>query len=308
MSMGQLTSQITVIFLLMLLGALVRKLNFLKTASISDLTNLLLYFIGPLVIIKAFERPFSISKLKIFFLVALALIITYIIMIVASHLLFRKITDQSHRAIANYGSIFSNCGFIGISLAQALFGSDGVFYAVISMMVFNIFSWTYGISLFGSSKQKKSDLIKQAVLNPNIIAIVIGFVIFVLSIDLPNIANQFLDYTSASFTPLSMIVIGSNLAGMQVKNLKLPNYLWLSIFLRNLIYPLMTAIVLKLLNITSIPMLATVILAACPMAGVVSLFSLQTHGDAKTATITMSLSTILSLITIPVVFTIVKTF
>lgn len=302
MSLSQLASQIAVIFLLMLLGALARQLGFLSPTTINDLTNLVLYFLSPLVIIKAFLAPFSVTRLKIFCLTLVGMVITYLVTILLAKLAFAKVKDANLRRIATYGSIYSNNGFMGIPLAQALFGSTGVFYGVVSMVGFNAFNWTHGVAMFKKQSGAPLTRLKRVLANPNLIAIALGIVIFTVQIPVPSMLTSFLDYASAVFTPLSMIIIGSNLAGMRRADLKVPPVLGATILLRNLVFPALTIVILKCLGLTGVPLMTTVILAACPVAGLVVLFTLQAKGDARPATVVMSVSTLLSLVTIPLVF------
>ena len=302
MSLSQLASQIAVIFLLMLLGALARQLGFLSPTTINDLTNLVLYFLSPLVIIKAFLAPFSVTRLKIFCLTLVGVVITYLVTILLAKLAFAKVKDANLRRIATYGSIYSNNGFMGIPLAQALFGSTGVFYGVVSMVGFNAFNWTHGVAMFKKQSGAPLTRLKRVLANPNLIAIALGIVIFTVQIPVPSMLTSFLDYASAVFTPLSMIIIGSNLAGMRRADLKVPPDLGVTILLRNLVFPALTIVILKCLGLTGVPLMTTVILAACPVAGLVVLFTLQAKGDARPATVVMSVSTLLSLVTIPLVF------
>ncbi|WP_260243672.1 AEC family transporter [Limosilactobacillus fermentum] len=158
MCLSQLASQIAVIFLLMLLGALARQLGFLSPTTINDLTNLVLYFLSPLVIIKAFLAPFPVTRLKIFCLTLVGVVITYLVTILLAKLAFAKVKDANLQRIATYGSIYSNNGFMGIPLAQALFGSTGVFYGVVSMVGFNAFTWTHGVAMCQPPLTKVSGL------------------------------------------------------------------------------------------------------------------------------------------------------
>ena len=302
MCLSQLASQIAVIFLLMLLGALARQLGFLSPTTINDLTNLVLYFLSPLVIIKAFLAPFSVTRLKIFCLTLVGVVITYLVTILLAKLAFAKVKDANLRRIATYGSIYSNNGFMGIPLAQALFGSTGVFYGVVSMVGFNAFTWTHGVAMFKKQSAAPLTRLKRVLANPNLIAIALGIVIFTVQIPVPSMLTSFLDYASAAFTPLSMIIIGSNLADMRRADLKVPPVLGATILLRNLVFPALTIVILKCLGLTGVPLMTTVILAACPVAGLVVLFTLQARGDARPATVVMSVSTLLSLVTIPLVF------
>lgn len=245
MCLSQLASQIAVIFLLMLLGALARQLGFLSPTTINDLTNLVLYFLSPLVIIKAFLAPFSVTRLKIFCLTLVGVVITYLVTILLAKLAFAKVKDANLRRIATYGSIYSNNGFMGIPLAQALFGSTGVFYGVVSMVGFNAFTWTRGVAMFKKQSAAPLTRLKRVLANPNLIAIALGIVIFTVQIPVPSMLTSFLDYASAAFTPLSMIIIGSNLAGMRRADLKVPPVLGATILLRNLVFPALTIVIVN---------------------------------------------------------------
>lgn len=304
MSLSQVASQVVIIFALMLLGAIIRETGFLHSSSISDVTNIALYFLSPMVIIHAFKQPFSTQRLMIFIKLVVAVFLGYLLTIVIAKLVFHRVKDNNLKAILLYSSIYSNNGFMGVPLAQALFGSTGVFYGVASMIGFNVMSWTQGIGMFKPDSNKSSPLskIKKIVLNPNIIAIICSLVIFTCSIHIPKLIDTFLTYGSQAFTPLSMIVIGSNMVGIRIKDIQLNGSLTTALILRNLIFPLVNLVILWAFGITGIPMISTVILAACPVAGLVVLFTLQAHGDTKPAVILMSISTLLSLITIPLIY------
>jgi len=307
--MSQLLSQVGVIFLLMLLGALIRKSGFLHEESITDVTNIALYFLSPLVIIKAFEQEFSAQRMVLLLKVIGLVFLTYIITIFMANLIFKSVADKNLKRIALYGSVYSNNGFMGVPLALGLFGSQGVFYSVASLIGFNILSWTHGLGIFRISEPKSwQQQLKQICLNPNIIAIILGFLVFINSYHFPSVLESFINYASASFTPISMMVIGSNLVNVRINDLKLAPSLWLSLFLRNILFPIVGIVLLRLAGISGVALYTTVILSACPVAGLVVLFTLQAKGDARPATVLMSLSTILSLVTIPLIFFISKLF
>lgn len=107
MSISQIFTQVVVIFLLMLLGVVIRKLGFLHSQSINDLTNIILYFLSPIVIIKAFEQPFSRARFNQFLVLVVAVFLTYFVSILLASLLFRRVRDQNIRRIAIYGSILT---------------------------------------------------------------------------------------------------------------------------------------------------------------------------------------------------------
>lgn len=304
MNIGQLINQIVLMFCLMLIGVLINKLKFMHSQTSSDLTNVLLYIVSPCLIINAFEQPYSGSRIKQFLLAIAGVFLLYIIEIIVAKLVFGRLKDRNLRRITQYGSIYSNAGFMGIPLISSLFGSEGVFFAVVSLAAFNIFSWTQGVSLFRddeSDNVEKTDW-RQVLLNPNIVAIFLGVIIFIFSIKIPGIPNQVIKYVGSVNTPLSMIVIGNSLANIKFSRDMLNKEIGLTILLRNLLFPIIGIVLLKVIGVSGIAFYTTVVMSACPAAGLVVLFTLQANGDAAPAISLMSLSTILSLITIPLVF------
>ncbi|CAM3166646.1 AEC family transporter [Lactiplantibacillus plajomi] len=302
MNLSQLTGQIVLMFILMLVGLLINKLGFMHAQTSTDLTNILLYVVSPCLIINAFQQRFSASRLQTLGLVIVGILIIYAVMIIVTQLVFRRVADPNLRRIMRYGSVYSNAGFMGIPLTSSLFGSTGVFFAVASLAAFNIFSWTHGISLFTGRQGSRRDNLKQIILNPNIIAIIVGLVLFVTSTRLPEIISNAVTYVSAINTPLSMIVIGNSLAAVKLNRETLDKRLWGVLLLRNLLFPYLTIVVLQLIGISGVPLFTTVLMAACPVAGIVVLFTLKVHGEPGPAVALMSVSTILSIATIPLVF------
>ena len=302
MNIGQITNQIILMFCLMLVGVLINKFKFMHAQTSNDLTNILLYIVSPCLIINAFEQKYSASRINQFILVAIGILVFYVIAIIVSKLIFGRLKNENLRRITQYGSVYSNAGFMGIPLISALFGSNGVFFAVVSLAGFNIFSWTHGVSLF-RDKDEKIDF-KEIILNPNIIAIVVGLLMFVFSLRLPGTINTVVKYVGSINTPLSMIVIGNSLANIKFSRDMLDKNIGLTLILRNLILPIIMVFLLKYLGVTGIAYYTTIIMTACPVAGIVVLFTLQAHGDAGPAISLMSISTILSLVTIPLIFAI----
>jgi predicted permease len=265
-SFTQLATQIALAFCLMFFGVIIRSSGHLHQTTANDLTDMLLYYISPLVIIRAFQQPFSSSGLHVLSATAAAVVTACLISIVLSKLLFMRVKDPAKQRTAKFGSVYSNAGFMGIPLAQALFGSAGVFYAVVSLAVFNIFAWTHGTSLYQGPHSKNGwrAKAKAIIVNPNIAAILIGLAMFVLSIHFPSQINQFLTYVSDLFTPLSMIVIGSSLVDMPLRSVTFDLPIMISLLLRNLFYPVIAILMLKLFAVTGTAFTTSVILSSCP--------------------------------------------
>ncbi|MFT8477120.1 MAG: AEC family transporter [Liquorilactobacillus sp.] len=310
MNIDLLFNQIILMFGLMLVGVLTNKLKFLHEQTANDLTNILLYIVSPCLIIKSFETPYSASRVHIFLMIALGTFILYLVQIFLSSLIFKHVKDRNMRRISKFSSVYSNAGFIGIPLVSSLFGSSGVFYAVVPLIFFNLFNWTHGISMFVTSKTEHSisQKFRKVLSNPNIIAIILGLNIFYFSIELPALLNQIIKYISSINTPVSMFVIGNSLANISLKKCKLTRPIIISLILRNIFYPLLTLIIMPLLGISGLALSTIILMMACPVGGIVVLFTLQIHDNVSPAITLMGISTLLSLITIPFIFFISNLF
>ncbi|WP_338152585.1 AEC family transporter, partial [Oenococcus oeni] len=141
------------------------------------------------------------KRIQQFLLTLFGIILFYLVDvdIFIARIVFGKIKDTALSRVVQYGSVYSNAGFMGVPLASSLFGSQGVFFAAASLAAFNIFNWTHGVKLF-QPKQNQLDhkaALQKVVLNPNIIAIVCGLLLFSLSIKIPFVINQAVKYVGS---------------------------------------------------------------------------------------------------------------
>lgn len=292
--------QVVIIFLLMLVGFCCKKVDFIHDVTVKDLTNLLLYIVSPCLIINSFLVTFSKKNFKIFLLALLASIVVFIIGIIIAKLFFGKERQRQTRAVLKYSTVYSNAGFMGIPLVQAFLGSKGVFFSVPFLVVYNLFMWGHGIHLFTSKdSQKFGEQVRSLIFNPNIIAAVLGIIIYLTQFKLLNIFHTPLVYLANVNTPLSMLVIGSNLSEISLREVFNDKTCWKGTMLRNLFVPIISMIVLKTFMLNKIAYVALVIMISCPVAGVVVLFSILNNFDVKFPTKLLCLSTIISVITIP---------
>lgn len=297
------TKQVLIMFILMIIGWICYQVKFLHEQTVKDLTKILLYVVSPCLIVNSFRQSFSSARLVQFGLVFLFVVILFIFKIATSNMIFNKkwIKDRQKRTILRYSGTYTNAGFMGVPLVQAIIGTKGVFFAVPYLIVYNIFMWTHGIRMFTQKKQSFRESFKQAAINPNIIAAIIGMVLFITQFKLPDIVSDPMNYIANLNTPLSMIVIGTNLGAINLKEDWHDKLAWSGVFIRNLFFPVIILGILFILPLPTIAKTTTLIMAACPVAGVVVLFSLLSNFDVKFPTKLMCLSTVAAIITIPLV-------
>ncbi|MCR5173182.1 MAG: AEC family transporter, partial [Oscillospiraceae bacterium] len=195
-------TSVVILDLMVLVGYICGRRGMFGEAGEGVLANIVFYVATPCVIVNSFQRPFEISLMNGFLMTCVVSAAIYAGSILLTRLTIRN-RDDSTRRVMQYAAVFSNIGFMGIPVAQALYGSEGVFYVSAIMAVFNIISWTYGYSLMSASSSKIS--LKKMILNPGVLSLVPAQILFLTSTVLPKILAQPISYFGALNTPLGML-------------------------------------------------------------------------------------------------------
>lgn len=194
-------SQLIIMMIIAIAGFVFAKVSDVGEREEKFISKILLYFINPCLIVSSFNIPFDVEKFfGLIFSIILSLIIT-LIFILISELFFRN--NPSYNPIQKLANSFTNCGFIGIPLITVVFGSSGVFYLMGYLVVFNVLLWIYGYRQMSGSIN-----LKKIFTNPNIIAVLIGLIIFVNPIKLPQMIHMPLSMIAGLNTAMSMIFLG----------------------------------------------------------------------------------------------------
>lgn len=232
-----------------------------------------------------------------------------VLMFLLSALMVGKETDDKRRGMMRFCMTFANNGFIGIPLARAVFGeaSPVMAYLIILNIITNVMMFTLGVYLI--SGDKNSINLKKALLNPVLIAFIVGIVLNLAGINtlLPE-AQTYATYFSNIVTPLSMVILGMKLAGVEMKRLFASWRMYYVSAIRLVLFPALGVglmLLLKLIPVLSLStdtVIAYFVAFAMPTAGLASAFSDQYNGDTENAVIFTLGTTILSVATIPVLY------
>ena len=173
-------------------------------------SNFVLEIVTPVLVVNAYadveyESRLVVNMLWTFLLAAAA----YGIFIAAVYLLIRPKPGRETE-IERFSAIYSNCGFMGIPLASAILGNEGVFYTTAFLSVFFCFAWTHGIMLLTGQHDRKALLKKLC--SPTMIGIVIGLLLFFFRIPLPDLLEKTFGYVASMNTPMAMVASGISVA------------------------------------------------------------------------------------------------
>lgn len=297
------TGQVVVLFLLIGVGFVLTKLNMLKDNAVSALTDIALYVATPTVIIRAFcsmeYTPSVLADMGWSFLVSFAI---HVIFIGVSILVLRG-KDADKTKVTRFAVIFSNAGFMSLPLQEALLGKEGVFHGAIYVAVFNIILWTWGIVLMSGDKSKIS--FKKFIFNPGLVGVVVGAFFLMVPLPVPEvfstIGTNTVNHLANLNTPVPMIVIGYYLANSDVLKALKDKSCYLTIFTRLVLLPLVVLTLLYFMGIRGAMLTALTIAASAPTAAATTMFAAKFGGDTELSVNIVSLSTILSVVTMPLI-------
>jgi predicted permease len=298
MDKSVVTAQVVTLFLIMAVGFIARKQKILTPDLTKGFSDLLLNITSPFLALSSFQFAFSRDMLAAAGMVLVFALVVHVAGILVGKILFARFPDATGK-ILRFITIFSNCGFMGYPVIGSIFGQRGIFLTSIYVAVFTTFIWTYGVFIFTGKADRRSLI--GALLNPGIIAVFLGMLLFLFSLKLPLPVAQTLQAVGSMTTPLSMIIVGSMLTEVKPGDLFSGWAIYYGALLRLLILPFVTLFILKGIGFKGILLGVCVLTVAMPAAAISVPLAESNRGDVFFASRIVFLTTILSVVTIPMV-------
>ena len=290
--------QVLTLFLFMAFGFAGGKKNIITQSGSKVVADIVLLFVTPCVIVNSFRRAFDLNELKRLLICFVCAMSIYIVSILLAHLLFRGKEDKIKRVL-RFATVFSNAGYMGLPLQEAVLGADGVFYGSVYVSVFNILIWTYGVICMSGDRKLLSA--KKLVFNPGILGTVIGFIIFIFSINIDGVIGNVVSGMAVLNTPLAMIVIGFYLSQSNLLKAFKNKSLYSVAILRLIFIPLLALGVLWFIGVRGTLLVALIIATSAPTAAATSMFATKFDADVNLSVNIVTFTTILSIITMPLI-------
>lgn len=208
--------QVGILYVMVLVGVICDRIGWFTEKTGKACTDLLFYIITPSVIINSFfTREFTKdSGIKLLIAVGCGFLLHFIAIAINTPLFSKGNRDKN--CVYKYGAIYGNVGYMTLPLTEALLGSEGVFYCSAVVMAFNVVSFTHGV--FMMDKGKGFDA-KKLILNPGVIAMLIGLPFFLFKVPLPELVTKPVDFIANTQTPVAMIVFGTFLSHTKLRSL-----------------------------------------------------------------------------------------
>lgn len=283
-------------FLLVAIGFLIRKIGIVNAEGRKNMIDLCIYLTLPFNVLHSFLREWDWNLFVSCGIILLLSAGYNAISVLFSAVLYKK-ADKKRQKPLKYGTIVSNSGFLGNPVVEGIYGTDGLLYAALFMLPVRIVMWSIGVSVF--MKDGKDHLLKKILTHPCIVAIYGGVIIMISGIQFPTFVENTITGISNCNTPLSMMLVGMMLAEVHPKGL-IDKTMVFYTFMRLALIPAVVFAITTFLPIDSMLRGITVIMAGMPAPITTALLSAKYGGDEEYATGLIFLSTLLSLITLPV--------
>ena len=284
------------LFTIMILGYIFRKAGMISDEGKSLLTDLVLYVTLPASIIKSFQIEFNHQ----------ILVSCIVVIVVAAGIqggawllgmiLYPGFPDE-RKKVLQYATICSNAGILGNPIAEGIFGSMGLLYASIYTIPQRTFMWSIGLTYFTQAPDMKT-LIKKVSTHPCIVSVVIGMLIMVFQIPVQGFLSLTIKNIAGGNTFLAMSLVGTILAEVPFRSLPEKDTVYYS-FIRLFFIPFLVYLACHFAQVDSLVTGVSVVLSGMPSASVTAVLAAKYGKDEVFATKCVVLSTLLSMVTVP---------
>lgn len=311
-----LLGQMIVLFLVMLLGFYLAKKEIMDSVTSSKISWIVVNVANPALVISGSLGESNIEPQQLLKIMGIA-VGMYVFLVIVSFaipVLFR--ISPKHRSIYRVMTVFGNIGFMGFPIMSSMYGNEALLYGSMFTIPYNLLMYTYGIKAIGGAnaddggcegaeKKRKTggaaNTLHQ-ILNLGVISCIIAVLIYVLQIPVPSVISQVITMLSNLTAPLSMMVIGASMANISFRELINDGRLVLYALFRQILLPLFGIFILRQFIEDSLMLGICLIILSVPVGSMVAMMAQQYHGDAQAASKGVVLTTIMSVVTMPLVF------
>ena len=303
MDTNVIVSQMIILFLILALGYFIFKIKLVDDNFTKQFSALVIKVTMPALLLSSVlditERQPLRDVLTSF---GIAVALFFIVMPIVGFLLAKLFrVKRNSTGLYVFMATFSNVGFMGFPVISALAGEVGLFYAAIYNLVFNVAVFTLGVWLVNHDKDGESSGFDiKLLLSPGVIAALLAIALYFMNIKLPVLLCETIRSVGSITSPSAMLIIGCTLAKMDIKTVFSDWRLYPWILIKQIVIPILLWIPLAMIIKNEILLTVTFILFLMPVANNAVLFANTYNGDAELAARSVFLTTLFSLLTVPI--------
>lgn len=303
MDMTVIITKMIMFFIIMGVGYTIYKIGIMDSDFNKKLTNLVLRVTMPCMMVSS---AFSVSEdrdiKKVLSVFAIAIIMYSVLP--ALGMLFAKIIrcKPENTGIYVFMTIFTNVGFMGFPVIEAMLGKEALFYTAIFNMIFNFCLFTVGVKAINYPNKGNNEInVKKALLHPGVVSAFLAIVIYFSGIKLPSTVTGSIDWIGSITSPVAMLLMGASLAKIPLNKVFNEVRIYFFIIIKQIILPLIAWFVLKGIIKDEIILLVTFVMICMPIANTSVMFAIEYNKNEDVAAKNVFLSTLASVVLFPAI-------
>ena len=300
-------NQMLVLFTLMLMGYTCFKKQYITDSSARSIASIVVNVFNPALIISGvLEEPKDSANHELIVISIIAGAMYFFLIILAPILNKALRVPSQQRSLYSLITVFSNVGFIGLPLVVSIYGKQAILYVAVFILMFNILFYTYGVFIMGKGlghQDAPTSLLNnlKRLINPGVLACILAILIFLLRPPLPDFIKSSISVLGSTAIPLSMMLVGVALGQKKLRTLFNDIRLYIFALIRLIIIPIIFISTLTHFSISPLIMGVSIIMIAVPVGNMPTLLATEYGIDATICSDSLIITTIFSLITIPLV-------
>jgi len=302
-------NQIAVLFTFIAIGFVLAKCKILDSSAATVLSKLENNVFIPCLVLGTFMSKFTIETFKTSYDLLLISTIIILIMMPLATIISKCLTkDKFTQNIFTYGLAFANFGFMGNAVVMALFEEIFFEYLIFTLPFWAmIYIWAVPTLLIPNENEKQTIKTRlKSFLNPMFIAMCIGALIGIFNIKVPKFLKDVIDISGSCMSPVAMLLTGITVSVMDARKTFLDYKLYLVSFIRLIVIPIIFIFIARQLNFSSVVFCCALCSMAMPL-GLNTIVVPSAYGkDTSKATGMAVISHLISVITIPIIFSMVN--
>lgn len=302
-----IVNRMLILFLIMLIGFVAYKCGMITDEVSKKLSGIILNIANPAIILNSvLENDISQIGAEDMVLTMFVAVGMYAALLLTAEIVVRVLpVGKSHRGMYRVMTVFSNTGYMGFPIIQAVLGGGALVYAAVFLIPFNILIYTYGVLVMKQGREGGRKFQIRTVFNNGVIACILMLVIIITGIRLPSLVTETVSCISGMVVPVSMMIIGSSLARMKLRELVSDFMLLVYSLIRQIAVPAAGYLIAKQFVDNETLLGVTLIMLATPIGSLTAMIAQEYGGDEILAARGIALTTLMSVVTLPLVFAIV---
>lgn len=296
-----LFQQMLILFFLMLLGWWLARKGELDNKISGFLSMLIVKIANPCLVLSGCVNGNHMDQNTFLTTMGLAVGVYIVWILLAEAVIPLFFKEKKEQNVYKVMFIFSNMGFMGFPLISAMYGAESLLYASVFLLPFNLLLYTYGMRCMAGKTGDGKTVLKKC-FNSGTIAGIAAIAISLCQIPVPDVAASIIEMLASLAAPLSMIVIGASLAEMNSKEAFGDVKLLIFSLAKLIIFPIAGFFLLRLVTKDIMLLGITLVILATPVGSMSAMLARQYGGDYSAASKGIAVTTLFSIVTMPLVF------